>query len=381
MAAAGSLTCHVAFRRTTLPSKDPNAAAFVGPQFARAKTWTLPQKSSCLNGEPCPFVWTRGRKGLTVGRKAWGRVGGSGPLEDAGEARILREEDIGEREADGEPGERQEDGNQREEGQQEGVGKEREVQHSFGEKLLEWLLHIRPGEKLWTVPWKGDTIFLVMILWFAAFWFVGSWGMPLAAHALSWSFTSSVRGMAFYTLLTDMAEMAVGLSVLYRCLMRFLPLPKGWFAIQWKGKWPLEVIVACFSFPLVKMLMVMNIMLLPVPVAFPLPTQVEQCLKEPLSMFFFVLVLSICAPIWEEVLFRGFLLPSLTRYLPIGGAIVVSSLIFALVHFQPQRLLSLAFLGMILGCVFVRSRNLLPSMLLHSLWNTYVIADYLLRAR
>ena len=43
----------------------------------------------------------------------------------------------------------------------------------------------------------------------------------------------------------------------------------------------------------------------------------------------FFLTAAVAAPLFEELLFRGFLLPSLTKYLPGWGAIVISSFIFA----------------------------------------------------
>ncbi len=69
------------------------------------------------------------------------------------------------------------------------------------------------------------------------------------------------------------------------------------------------------------------------------------------------------------MLFRGFLLPSLTRYLPVWGAILVSSLLFAVAHLSLSEILPLTTLGIVLGVVYTRSRNLLASMLIHSLWN------------
>ena len=83
-------------------------------------------------------------------------------------------------------------------------------------------------------------------------------------------------------------------------------------------------------------------------------------------------VVSICAPIWEEAIFRGFLLPSLAKWMPVPGAVLASSLIFAAAHFSLQRFAPLLMLGIIMGTLFVRSRNLLTSVALHSLWNMWV---------
>ena len=53
-----------------------------------------------------------------------------------------------------------------------------------------------------------------------------------------------------------------------------------------------------------------------------------------------------------------------------GGAIALSSLIFALAHLSLSEVLPLATLGCVLGFVYTRSRNLLAPMLLHGLWNS-----------
>jgi uncharacterized protein len=79
---------------------------------------------------------------------------------------------------------------------------------------------------------------------------------------------------------------------------------------------------------------------------------------------------SIAAPIFEEIMFRGFLLPSLTRYVSVTSAIIISGLIFAIAHLSLSEVLPLATLGIVLGVVYTRSRNLLAPMLLHSLWNS-----------
>ncbi|KAL7229851.1 hypothetical protein ACSBR2_008410 [Camellia fascicularis] len=61
--------------------------------------------------------------------------------------------------------------------------------------------------------------------------------------------------------------------------------------------------------------------------------------------------------------------------MPVWCSILVSSVAFALAHFNLQRMLPLVFLGVVMGAVFSRSRNLLASMLLHSLWNAFVFVD------
>jgi membrane protease YdiL (CAAX protease family) len=89
-------------------------------------------------------------------------------------------------------------------------------------------------------------------------------------------------------------------------------------------------------------------------------------------------VLALCAPVWEEVMFRGFLLPSLGRYLPPWAAIVCTSFIFAGVHFSKEGFLPLVLLGVVFGAVYIKTRNLLPAVMLHSLWNIALLGQIMI---
>lgn len=218
-----------------------------------------------------------------------------------------------------------------------------------------------------------------MLLWIASFWFVGSWIVPFLAYTAGFRKESlTYRGQALYSLLTDVAEGVIGIAILHHCLAKFQPLSSDWFKFELKGKWPFDVGLGCLMFPLINQLSQMNLNLLPVlqytPVAI---SSVEQSIvaRDLVAMALYAVIVSVCAPIWEEIVFRGFLLPSLTKYMPVWSAILVSSIAFALAHFNIQRMLPLVFLGMVMGTVFVRSRNLFPSMLLHSLWNAFVFLD------
>ena len=87
-----------------------------------------------------------------------------------------------------------------------------------------------------------------------------------------------------------------------------------------------------------------------------------------------LLTAAIAAPVFEEILFRGFILPSLTRYMSTWGAIALSSFIFAAAHLSVSEILPLMILGMVLGFVYTRSKNLLAPMMVHSLWNSATMA-------
>ncbi|KAF9615042.1 hypothetical protein IFM89_021613 [Coptis chinensis] len=219
----------------------------------------------------------------------------------------------------------------------------------------------------------------VILLWIASFWFVGSWIVPFLTHAAGFSKDSlTYRGQALYSLLTDVAEGLAGIAILHRCLYRFRPLPSDWFQFSLRGKWQLDVGLGCLMFPLVNRLSQVNLNLVPHLQSSPISvSSVEQSIvaRDPVAMALYAVVVAVCAPMWEEIVFRGFLLPSLTKYMPVWCSILVSSVVFALAHFNAQRMLPLIFLGMVMGAVFTRSRNLFAPMLLHSLWNAFVFLN------
>jgi len=83
----------------------------------------------------------------------------------------------------------------------------------------------------------------------------------------------------------------------------------------------------------------------------------------------------VIAPLAEEFLYRGLLLMTLTRYVGIAAALVVSSAVFALAHFtaEPQAVLPLFFLGMALGYIAYRTRSLVAPVIAHALFNGLMI--------
>lgn len=84
-------------------------------------------------------------------------------------------------------------------------------------------------------------------------------------------------------------------------------------------------------------------------------------------------VTSILAPVLEEFVFRGFLLASLTSFLPVPFAIAGSSVAFGLAHLSVKDLPELTALGVLLACSYLRSRNLMAPILIHGLWNGSVL--------
>eukprot|EP00873_Tetraselmis_striata_P034692 jgi/Tetstr1/454956/TSEL_041817.t1 len=231
------------------------------------------------------------------------------------------------------------------------------------------------------VPWTMRTMFEVMIIWVLAFWFLGNWVVPLGLELQGIGMEElSARGQAAMHLVVDVSELVLTLGILWLKLRRFKPRSLGLFPTKLRGNWMFVVALACLSFPLVDWLALQSQNLLPNE-RDEWAASLEHSLSggDWITNGLYLIVVSICAPIWEEVIFRGFLLPSISRYLPIQGAVFASSVCFAMAHFSIQRFLPLVFLGFVMGTVYVRTRNLLSSIALHSLWNLYIF--YQLAAR
>lgn len=248
---------------------------------------------------------------------------------------------------------------------------------------IRWLLRrtsggFSPENLAWQVPWDWETIAWVLIV---GFFFAGQIAIPgilgLGSRVLNQIglslpiATLGGRAKAFYTLTYYLLMAGTGLFVLYRAVRPFSPLPEGWFRLTGKRNWLLWGLGGYFvALPLMFAVSLVNQQFWqgqggsnPL-----LKIVLEE--GDPVALLIFFLTAAVAAPIFEEILFRGFLLPSLTRYLPVWGAIGLSALIFALAHLSLSEVLPLTTLGIVLGVIYSRSRGLLASMLLHSLWNS-----------
>ena len=87
----------------------------------------------------------------------------------------------------------------------------------------------------------------------------------------------------------------------------------------------------------------------------------------------------VLAPIYEEVIFRGYMLPTLTKFMPTTAAVGASAVIFALIHEHGiGDTVQLIAVGLATGIVYARTRNLGASIAVHATFNAAVIALFAL---
>lgn len=221
----------------------------------------------------------------------------------------------------------------------------------------------------WSTPWDAETILQVFVL---GFFLMGQLFVPLVLSLIPIPRpVANVRVQAVYVLVSYLLVASGALLVLYFSIKRFFPLPEFWFRFRFQGKWFLWGLGGyCAALPIVVVVSLINQQLWQGQGGSNPLLQLALESRDSVALGIFFFTAAIAAPFFEELLFRGFLLPSLTRYLPVWGSILVSSLLFAIAHLSLSEILPLTALGIVLGIVYTRSRNLFAPMLLHSLWNS-----------
>ena len=222
---------------------------------------------------------------------------------------------------------------------------------------------------VWETPWDWEVTWQVLIV---GFFFIAQFVLPLLLGIFNINpVNSSLRIKAIYVLCTYIAMALGGLTVLYFSIKPFLPLPQDWFKFKLQDNWFIWGFGGYLvALPLVLLVSVINQQIWQGQGGSnPLLLLALQA-QDQVALAIFFITSSIAAPIFEEIIFRGFLLPSLTRYISVRSAIAISALIFAVAHLSLSEVLPLTTLGIVLAVVYTRSRNLLASILLHSLWNS-----------
>ena len=95
-------------------------------------------------------------------------------------------------------------------------------------------------------------------------------------------------------------------------------------------------------------------------------SRINEILKSSaLSPWLIITVFAVTPSICEEIAFRGFILSGLARGGRLGVAVVISSLMFGIIHMIPQQAFNAAMLGLLLGLLAVYSRSLFPAIAFH----------------
>ena len=91
--------------------------------------------------------------------------------------------------------------------------------------------------------------------------------------------------------------------------------------------------------------------------------------RGPLGSAVLIFIIVLAAPLVEEVIFRGILLPSLASRFGERWGVAVTVVVFAAMHLNPFSFAPILLVGFALAMLFLRSRSLWVSVVCHSAFN------------
>jgi len=100
----------------------------------------------------------------------------------------------------------------------------------------------------------------------------------------------------------------------------------------------------------------------------------DQLEKYPVILAIFGIMAVTIAPLFEELLFRGFLQPLFSRTFGFIAGILITGILFGLLHSVQyknvwQYVAAVSFVGIVLGAVRYRTGSIIPSMVMHGCYN------------
>jgi len=105
------------------------------------------------------------------------------------------------------------------------------------------------------------------------------------------------------------------------------------------------------------------------------PTFINEAFNEfPVSPIISIFSVIIVAPIYEEIIFRGILLRGMAKKMNPNIAIVVSALLYAIVHMNIPQGINAFFLGLVLGFIYLRSGSIYLSIFAHFVNNILALS-------
>jgi len=239
----------------------------------------------------------------------------------------------------------------------------------------------------WNIPREmrrrvvPTTVFLIIAYIFSGYgalaWeqlllFLSVYGVPLTIPTLR----------AWKVLLGHLMWVYMGCKILDKRLHPFFPPEGKWLRMEFKENWGWWALGGFYvSGLLFNIADLINQLVLP-PSIFNDESVVSKLInpenRDLVAMAIGSIGPCVTAPVFEEVLYRGFLLPALVFYMPLWIALPVSSVLFAAHHLNPGGMIPLTVLGLAWALMYTKSRNLLVTIVIHAMWNSRVFLGSLL---
>ena len=250
-----------------------------------------------------------------------------------------------------------------------------------------WRLFRRSGHAWPAVQGPALTLIDMALLVAGGFVVISAFGVPLVAVPLTAALTAglaSPRREAVSVVISYSVMALPSLLILLRQL-KALPLtqlpPGGW--MQWRLRPFSSAIRSAMAgwfmvTPVVMLTGWLLVRLVGDPSGSNPLLELVLASRDPLALALLAFTAVILAPLFEEIVFRGALLPVLARRLGSSWGVLLSALFFAMAHISLGELAPLTVLGIGLAMVRLSSGRLLPSVLMHGLWNAVTFLNLLL---
>ena len=155
--------------------------------------------------------------------------------------------------------------------------------------------------------------------------------------------------------------------------------PNQWLGLRWKG-WPWVFVIAPATVGAMWVLMLVMHVLGYVDWMESLGAEPEQdavtllkTTKDPVILMLMIFTAVIIAPLWEEVVFRGYLHPVLKKYGGVWTGAIFSSLLFAAVHNSMAAMLPLFVLAMLMVWLYERTGSIWTPIAIHACFNAAAV--------
>lgn len=237
----------------------------------------------------------------------------------------------------------------------------------------------------WNIPWDGKTVITTMTAFGISFLLTGL-GLSILIARLGFRRRQLLDfdEQALFIFINQLLQTIVGTNVINACIKSYRPFPTELFYYDWKN--PFSVSRGWLLWGLVGIFCGAAAVLLAGTVTTfvngePLPREGQDALLQLLPLIgasrtstaLLLAVTGLLAPYLEETVFRGFLMTSLTKWMPTPAAVILSAGAFAFAHFTPGEIPQLFALGVVLGFSYSKSGNLLTPIMIHGLWNSGVV--------
>jgi len=218
------------------------------------------------------------------------------------------------------------------------------------------------------VPWGARDVLVLIVAWFGLQLIFGLVLVVLSPYVPPvLEFTKAVGdGNVDATFGLNLVGVAIGLGVVALYLRKY---QASWSAVGWRRVNVIKMITYLVA-ALIVFVVLANVALILVKMLVPGfdPNQAQtndftQAAGAHQSLALIALVL--LPPIFEETIFRGFMFPALSKRGGVVWGAVLSSMIFGIAHGQPNLFVYTSILGLILCFMYVRTRSIVPGILLH----------------